>query len=110
MIRVRFPNGQCIRYNDATTHRVGADGTVEILREAEDRTYWVAIIPKATPCLLEYMTPCAVENPIRPEMKAESCLAEVMVHLRTLPGYRLRDLKNALRDFNARSHCWKTIS
>lgn len=107
MIRVRFPNGQCVQYNSATDTRRDTCGGTEIVRKEGEARYWVAYIPAGTDCLVEWVMPCSVTNPIA-ELKPDSALKTVMQHLRALPGYDVKRLKLALRDFNAKQRCWRS--
>lgn len=108
MIKVRFPNGQCIQYNDATGINVVTGGT-EIIRK--DKTtgtnYWVAFLPAGSGCLVEWVNPCAVSNPVAREMTPESALALVRKHLRTLRCDLVAALKQDLCAFNAKRRTWK---
>lgn len=107
MLRIRFPNGQCIQYNDATEHDQLANGDTQIVRVTEGKRFWVALITKGTSCVIEHVQPCLVTNPLQSQAPA-TAFKTVMQHLRTLPAHQVRELKNALRDFNARSRAWRT--
>jgi hypothetical protein len=107
MLRVRFPNGQCVQYNDATDVEFHSNGEIRILHVKEAKRWWLASVAPGSHCIIEWQTPCAVTNPVAREMTPESALALVTRHLRTLPSYKIRDLKVALQNFNARRHIWK---
>lgn len=107
MLRIRFPNGQCVTYNHATDHNRDVDGNIEVTRRDGEKNFWVALIPKGTNCIIEHVEPCAVRNPLQSQAPESACKT-VLQHLRTLPSHQVRELKTALRDFNARSQCWRT--
>jgi hypothetical protein len=110
MLRVRFPNGQCIQYNDATCINIDAHGGTEILRrdKATGQNFWVAYLPEGTHALVEWVQPCAISNPIARELSPDSALELVKRHLRTLPGHKVKALKLELANFNARRCAWRT--
>lgn len=103
MITVRFPNGQAIQYNDASYCTRSVNGYSDLYTK-KDGT-WIAQVPNTA--LIESVRPCSITNPVAREMTPESALALVTEHLRTLPGHKVRDLKVALRAFNARSRTWR---
>lgn|SRR5574341_1131304 len=110
MIRIRFPNGQAIKYNNANGFNVRTDGAIEITQRANGQVYWYAVLPPHCPALIEGADACAVNNPIT-ELTVEKALEMVLSNLRSINGYsnlnRLSLIKTKLRDFDARSRCWK---
>jgi hypothetical protein len=107
MIRVRFPNGQCLQYNDATRATIQGNGSIEFLRTGSDsRLYIEAFIAPGTDCIVEYARPCSVENPIS-ELTPNKAIAYLQENIREASHYHVRDLKKLLQDFDTRRMVWK---
>ena len=108
MVRVRFPNGQCIQYNDVSEVEWQNNAALELIRkDASGKRWMVAVIAPGTQFLYEWAQPCAITNPVARELSPESALDLVKKHLRSINTDKIKDLKLALRSFNARRHRWK---
>jgi len=107
MIKIRFPNGQVVQYNDANylTH---GEGGWRIWQKGTDgkEVRVFALIQPAAGVLVEFTSPCAVSNPITGQTP-EAALEIVKQHLRTLPVHKVAGLKQQLCAFNARRHTWR---
>lgn len=58
---VRFPNGQCIQYNDATYASRNPNGYTDLYTAKSGGT-WVAQVPNT--CVIEAVAACRVWNPL----------------------------------------------
>ena len=109
MLRVRFPNGQVVQYNDANHLTHGAD-VWHLWKKTGEQKEWVASIPPSTGCIVERVMPCSVSNPIA-ELTDRKALERVLERLRSYSGYEeggmLAKLKMALKDFNSTKRAWK---
>jgi hypothetical protein len=100
MIRVRFPNGQCITYNGATWAERNPSGYTD-LYEGPEKKVWFAQVPTAL-CVVERIAPCSVENALE-----ASALKRATAYVESLSGstpgqddeYLIR-LKQKLADYN----------
>lgn len=104
MLTVRFPNGQAIQYNSATRMLRNDDGSVSLLRVDGDKTYTQAVV--IGPCVVEFVTPCRVYNPIE---KTGDVVGWLIDHARSLPYNqlgKLGELKRVLADFNIQRREW----
>lgn len=107
MLRVRFPNGQCIQYNDVVDVEWQTNGGAHLLsRDAAGKRWINAQLAPGTQAVLEWVRTCAVSNPIT-GATPEQAVATVKQHLRTLPTRLVKELKLSLRPFNAKRHTWK---
>lgn len=109
MIRVRFPNGQMVQYNNANYlvwgtrdypfHRMYAD---------KDQKNIQAAVP--VDCIIEWVNPCKIENPLVGKT-AESALDMMIESVRTLKGWgfadRLKTLKKIMSGYDAKRSRWK---
>ena len=94
MLRVRYPNGLVVQYNDA--QRVVMSATSWDLYADTAKTKWVASIQPSAGAIVEYYRPCSVEQGIAP------------TSLRDLPHSTLRKMKRELEHYSIRNASWKT--
>jgi len=59
MITVRFPNGQAVQYNNG--HFLETWGDMVTVKDKKDGCL-IAEVPKT--CIIEWVTPCRVYNPL----------------------------------------------
>jgi len=108
MIRVRFPNGQCVTYNEANHVERLAEFTD--LYESKAKRQWIAQVPNTA--IIECVEPCSVTNPIS-GMTLEKAIQFVLDNGRSCGGSwtaeagLLSDLKLMLQDFNRQRRTWK---
>lgn len=108
-ITVRFPNGTTVTYNDADNTRITTGGAIEILRTKDGTSYWVAAIPAGCQAIVEHKTPCTIR---RSGQSLVGDAIKALLGARSTTRYgpdtqKLRELKAMLRNFDARTGCWK---
>jgi hypothetical protein len=103
MLKVRFPNGQCITYNNA--HYCNTNSTCHTLYNNKKNLEWIANAP--LDCLIEAVDPCKIENPIIELTidKAFSMVIEAIENKET--GYPLTKMKKLLKNYNSNTCSWK---
>lgn len=108
MLTVMFPTGVRVTYNDAN-YLVRGESSWS-LYTAKDGT-WVASIQCAAGAIIEATRPCVITAP--PVATAKSALELVVQELNRnqITGWDemtlLRDVKQMLRRFNARTRSWR---
>ena len=99
MIRVRFPNGQCVTYNSGwyVETQIHHFSILTVERGA------IAFAP--FDCIIEWVTPCEVGNPLTGNLleRAASYVESLSGSVSWSEGKQLSRLKNAMRRWNARS-------
>jgi len=107
-MRVRYPNGQVIQYNDATTLKRTSDGWGIYARKGEDKDL-VCFIQNSAGAIVEWVTPCKVENPIA-NVTGVKALQYVLDHIEELSKYPgetlMKQLKQKLQKYSTRSGRW----
>lgn len=109
MICVRFPNGQCITYNNGWYTLTNNNGRTDIY-ESNAQKELIATVPAE--CLIEWIKPCSVTNPID-GMTLEKALQFVIDNGSDCGGSwsktacLLSDLKSSLQNFNRQTRKWK---
>ncbi len=110
MITVRFPSGVAVQYNNANDWTFYSD-RVELLRTDEQGHRWVqAVIPLSTGCIIEWTKACVVTAAPLPSPDAAIDRLLELHESGKLSGcasWKLKDLKRAMQQFNARSQCWR---
>lgn len=102
MIRVRFPNGQVVQYNEANF--VEWETNHSKLSIKGDRT--VAYVPYRSGAIIEFVQPCSVSNPLQPLTNRENLEAFISgVEKREHPAL-LAQLKTKLSKFNRKTFRW----
>lgn len=86
MMWVRFPNGQCIRYNTANLAKRTLNGYTDLYTKKDG--VWVAQVPTAM-CVIESIQACAITNPLDKQPDTET-------------AKELRAIKRKLSKLNAR--------
>jgi len=107
MMTVRFPNGFSVTYNDARYANRGANYT-DLYTHSNERTRkWIAQVPNAA--LIEARPACKTF-----QAGAGDSLDEILHALETRTigndcrdAQKLKRIKLALADFDARRGCWK---
>ena len=107
MIRVRYPNGQCLKYKKAQ-NVVYSSHAWEL--RADDGE-WIASVQLSAGAIVEAVFPCEVSNPIA-DIGSEQALkrsVEVLQMQRIPPRSRrdILEIKRLLRNFDARTGSWK---
>jgi hypothetical protein len=64
MITVRFPNGQAVQYNDATTAKLDGYG-IGLYDKSNKQDRLLAIVPLASGCMIEWHHPCRVYDALK---------------------------------------------
>lgn len=105
MITVRFPNGQAVTYNSGARIDKWSNGTNIKTRE-DGLLAWVS---DSSGAIIEWSTPCKVENPIANVTWAEA-LKVVAQNCREFDHWQdlelLASLKDKLRKFNRQQKRW----
>lgn len=103
---VRFATGVSVVYREASYMRHTSQTFELYTGNPEEGGRWVASIPVMTQCIIEARPASRVENTLE-ELTLRAAADQVVDNLREL-GYRhLKELKMALKDFDARSNNWK---
>ncbi len=105
MITIRFPSGVAVIYNDARFLNQTSSAWELYTQKPTEGGRWIASIPLATQCIVEAVKPCRVENPVT-GLTNHAAADMVLENIRELDGRRLKELKMALRDFNAKTYEW----
>lgn len=103
MIRVRFPNGQVVQYNDAGYLVWGEMYTT--LQEKENGRK-IAFIPNTSGAIIEFVQPCSVSNPLQPLTNRENLEAFVSGIEKCEHTALLAQLKAKLSKFNRKTFRW----
>lgn len=107
-ITVRYPNGQSLTYSDANFLTRGNNGEwVLSTKNPDEGGTKIAFIQASAGVIVEFYQALYVSNPINGQTP-ETALRIVQQHLRTLPCHKVAGLKQQLRAFNAKRHCWST--
>lgn len=107
MIRVRFPNGQCVTYNNGRhVEHFASHNTIRTKKGGD----LIACVPYN--CILEWVKPCSVTNPLDgDQLEAVSRVVEGMADRRAHTSYKedaaLCRMKKALRSFDMLRRRWK---
>lgn len=106
MLRVRYPNGTVVTYNDATYLR--HDANAWHLYTKKDGG-WVASLQASSGAIIERIAPCSVVGPnMKPEGLVDAVLALCEGRLAYWPlAEKLSALKAALAQFDRRTKTWK---
>ncbi len=99
-LTVRYPNGATVTYNKAHKIAYRPDGHFEVL---DTKGHWVASIQGSSGAIVEAGLPCAITGPGESD---RSRLRYVLENLRHMDEVLLRQLKAALKDFDARTYSW----
>ena len=99
-LTVRYPNGARVTYNRADNVAYGADGCFKLLNRKGE---WIALLQGSSGAIVESGLPCAVTGPGESD---DVRLKYVLENLRRMDLTLLRELKAALTEFNATTHCW----
>lgn len=104
MLKVRFPNGQCITYDNAN-YCVHRDNGSDLYEKKCDKKTWVATVPHS--CIIESQEACKVENPIieMTEQRAFDIVLDMAIKNRTNCEWSY--LKKLLKNYNAIEFEWK---
>lgn len=105
MLTVRFPDGVAVTYNTANFLSREADAWKLYTGDPIKGGEWVTTIQISAGCMVESVRPCRVENPVV-GLTNYAAADLVLKNLRELDGRRLKELKMALRDFNAKTYGW----
>ncbi len=104
MVTVRYPNGQCLTYNEA--HDLTRNATEWDLYTKKDGK-WVASIQISAGVIVEVIPPCKIENPIQ-QLTVDSALELLIKHIRDAKNFsNVTTLKSLLRKFNSAMWEWK---
>lgn len=105
MLKVRFPNGQCITYNNACYSTVNEKGYTLYANKNEENREWIASVP--IDCIVEAVDPCKIENPMIGLTldKAFDMVVDALENKET--NYNLSHMKKILKDYNAATCEWK---
>lgn len=104
MFTIRFPDGVAITYEASFLKHT--QQTFELYtKDPENGGSWVASIPVSTHCIIEAARPCRVENPVA-GLTDDAAAVMVLKNLHNLGHRRLKELKQALKTFNAKSYEW----
>lgn len=106
MIRVRFPNGQCITYNTGWYVENLSDKTGRRILTVKggDLVAWVP-----NDCVIEWVKACSVENPLDGNALERAAAAlENMTNPTTYEQDRLLErMKRRLASFNLKTRRWR---
>lgn len=107
MFSVLFPTGVRVTYNRANWFQTRGQVIELYTANPADKpdARWVATIPLSTGCVVEAEP--ASKTDIPGQLSDWELGAKVQERLRHLSGMRLKELKSALNDFDARSQTWK---
>lgn len=109
MLRVRYPDGTTVKYNDANDIVRRTDG-IEIVRTKGEKQYWIAFVQASAQAIIEWVEPCKVENTLK-DMRPENALRYVVAHLRDFDGLQerkfLKELKRELGKYSPRTESWR---
>lgn len=105
MLTVRFPSGVSFTYNNANFVYRTDNGWQLYTTDPKNGGEWVASIQNSAGCTIEASKPCRIENPVAGLTQAAAADL-VLENLRELDWRRLKALKIALRDFNAKTCEW----
>jgi hypothetical protein len=110
MLRVRYPNGTVLQYNDA--NHLYCDTTFPSwdLYSDSSKSRWIASIQLSSGAIVERVKPCAVYN--ENENSLENAVEKVIADAESVSGNvwvtsRLADLKHLLARFDGRTRMWK---
>ncbi|MBP8055163.1 MAG: hypothetical protein KA314_04945 [Chloroflexi bacterium] len=107
MMSVLFPTGVRVTYNEARFLRYVNMGielyTADPTKDQKAR--WVVTIPASTGCIVEAEP--ASKTVIPGQLNDAGLGEKVLDRLRHIPSWRLKELKTALNEFDARSKQWK---
>lgn len=111
MVRVRYPNGQVIQYNEATTLLREQNGWGIYANHGKKNERLFAYVQNSAGVIVEWATPCKVENPLL-NVTGEKAVKYVIAHAeeisKTWEGARLlKTLKKELARYTPRSGKWK---
>lgn len=101
---VRFPNGQAITYNNANYIAWALGSEYSRLYTDKNETNFIAAVP--TTCIVEWVAPCKIENPIV-GITLKNSAQQVLDNIREIDKGIAADLKRKLKKFNSRSFFWK---
>jgi hypothetical protein len=105
MITVRFPNGQAVTYNMGTHIERWALGTNVLAKNG----YLIAWISDSSGAVVEWYSPCKIENPSA-EMTWAEALKIVEEHCTEFDNWadmdRLASIKSKLRKFHIQRRRW----
>jgi hypothetical protein len=107
VITVRFPNGQAVTYNDACFLRHGEDLWTLFTADPAKGGKTVALIQTGAGVLVEFVKPCSVVNGLTSTDNLDALAERLIRNLRNVPTSRLKRLKLALREFNAKTWRWR---
>lgn len=95
MLRIRYPSGLVVQYNDAQQVVMGATSW-DLYADPPNNKKWIASLQPSAGAIVEYYRPCSVEQSIAP------------TSLRDLPHSTLRKMKRELEGYSIRNSAWKT--
>ena len=107
MFSFLFPTGVRVTYNEARFLRYVSTG-MEFYTADPDKDHkarWLASIPASTGCIVEAAPACKTAIP--GQLNDGELGEKVLDRLRHLPTWRLKELKTALNEFDARGKQWK---
>lgn len=105
MVKVRFPNGQCVQYNNVVNWELATNGVHLKNRDKNIEAY----VPYASGAIIEWVTPRRIDNPVV-GLTDDAALDLILKHGRELRTYDQREklsrLKRLLSKFNMRYQRW----
>jgi hypothetical protein len=103
MIRVRFPNGQTVQYNDANYVEWKTHNAKLSIKGGRS----IAFVPYTSGAIIEFERPCSVSNPLQPLTNRENLEAFIAGIEKCEHTALLAQLKSKLTRFSRKTYRWK---
>jgi hypothetical protein len=103
MLKVIYPNGTEIIYNDAKNLRHGSDAWHLYTK---DGGHWICSIQPSAGVIVENMPHCSMRNKLT-GMTNDNALTTVISNIKSFDNRDLKALRDKLKNYNFRSGYWK---